>query len=221
MDRQQRAVKEFHELIGAPVGSRPMVPSPGRRELRLKLILEELLELAEASNFILAEADEIADSHFYFINEDTYRGQPDLVAVADALGDLLVVVNGAGLEWGIDLEPVFNEIHRSNMTKGGGALRGDGKALKGPLYQPPVLEPIIQQQMARDEWDDYPENWDLTDVRHISLKDVFWYKRDPDGVMRQRHLDAIGGEEAKISFTVQREAHSSFQRDPGDESDVA
>ena len=47
--------------------------------------------------------------------EAAWRG--DKVAMADALGDLLYVVLGSANVFGIDLTPVFDEIHRSNMTK--------------------------------------------------------------------------------------------------------
>ncbi|MGW8180765.1 MAG: pyrophosphohydrolase domain-containing protein [bacterium] len=71
-----------------------------------------------------------------------WRAQ-DFVAVADALGDLAYVVYGAAISIGIDLDSVVDEIHRSNMTKlnpdGTPVLREDGKILKGPNYEPPIL----------------------------------------------------------------------------------
>lgn len=143
MNAEQRMVKEFHELIGAPAPLRPMIPIWKRATLRLDLIEEELTELYHA------------------------LGKEDLVLTADALGDLLVVVYGAALECGFDMEPIFREIHRSNMTKGDGGRREDGKALKGPSFTPPDLEPIIAAQSARDEWDDYPESFDNRDSDRI------------------------------------------------------
>jgi predicted HAD superfamily Cof-like phosphohydrolase len=41
----------------------------------------------------------------------------DIVAVADAIADLLYVVYGAALTFGIPAHAVFTEVHRSNMTK--------------------------------------------------------------------------------------------------------
>lgn len=57
-----------------------------------------------------------------FIQEelDEYRhalATGGLVEIADALGDLLYVILGTGVHHGIDLQPIFDEIHRSNMTK--------------------------------------------------------------------------------------------------------
>ena len=43
------------------------------------------------------------------------------------------------------LAEVFDEIHRSNMTKVGGEKRADGKILKPEGYEPPNLEPILRE----------------------------------------------------------------------------
>lgn len=106
----------------------PVIPKPDIRSLRYTLIHEELTELAVAS-----------------ANED-------IVEVADALGDLLVVVLGTAVAYGIDLEPIFWEIHRSNMTKFIDGHRGpNGKWIKGPSYEPALLGPLIKQQRGQIE----------------------------------------------------------------------
>lgn len=78
----------------------------------------------------------------------------DIIEVADGLGDLLYVVLGTAVACGIDLEPVFQEIHRSNATKlvkdgdGNFSLTKNhlGKVLKPDSYSPPNLQPIITAQ---------------------------------------------------------------------------
>jgi predicted HAD superfamily Cof-like phosphohydrolase len=122
MNQEQRAVHEFHEMIGAYSAGRPSIPPSGVRELRKRLIHEELVELGEALD------------------------KQDIVGVADALADLLVVVYGTGDACGLDLEPIFAEIHRSNMTKKGGPMRPDGKILKPEGWEPPELEMVIARQ---------------------------------------------------------------------------
>lgn len=64
----------------------------------------------------------------------------DVVATADALADLAYVVYGSALHFGIDLDAVIAEVHRSNMTK---SPAGDGKAIKGPTYVPPDLTQLL------------------------------------------------------------------------------
>jgi predicted HAD superfamily Cof-like phosphohydrolase len=71
----------------------------------------------------------------------------NVVAAADALGDLEYVVNGMALGMGIPLPEVVAEIHRSNMTKlgedGKPIYREDGKILKGPGYEEPQLLKVL------------------------------------------------------------------------------
>lgn len=122
----QSLVTEFHTAFNAPVADSPQLIPAERAALRAALIQEELDEYKEA----IAEAD--------------------VVGVADALGDLLYVVLGAAIEHGIQLRPVFEEIHASNMSKlgtdGTPILREDGKVLKGPDYFKPNLDAIIAAQ---------------------------------------------------------------------------
>ena len=67
----------------------------------------------------------------------------DLIEVADALGDMLYILCGTILEHGMQdlIEPIFDEIQKSNMSKLGSdgkpILRNDGKILKGPNYFKP------------------------------------------------------------------------------------
>jgi predicted HAD superfamily Cof-like phosphohydrolase len=125
MNKMQQQVKAFHIAFGAPVADKPTLIPDERGDLRADLIYEEWEEYGVALD------------------------DGDLVEIADALGDLLYVVFGAAIEHGIDLEPVFNEIHASNMSKLGAdgkpiTSRGEeldgapaGKFLKGPGFQPP------------------------------------------------------------------------------------
>jgi predicted HAD superfamily Cof-like phosphohydrolase len=68
----------------------------------------------------------------------------DLTAIADALGDLEYVVKGTAVSYGIDMEPVFKEVHESNMSKLG--RRTDGKVLKGGDFRQPDIRRILEAQ---------------------------------------------------------------------------
>ena len=69
----------------------------------------------------------------------------DIIEIADALGDMLYILCGTILEHGLQhkIEAVFDEIHRSNMSKldnnGEPLYRDDGKVIKGPNYTKPNL----------------------------------------------------------------------------------
>src|SRR5512143_3696452 len=109
MSPEQRMVKEFHEKDGAPSAARPGVPPHKDRLRRARLVFTEAAEFIEAAD------------------------KDDFVEMVDALADLLVVTYGTAVEMGVDLEPVFAEVHRSNMSKNGGMDPG-GKILKGPGF---------------------------------------------------------------------------------------
>jgi len=116
----QELVKEFMEKHKQYIAKYPGLPQIKElRELRKVLIEEEYRE------YLIAERDN------------------DLIAIADALGDLLYVIFGAAIVYGIPLEEVFKEIHKSNMTKPVAAKRLDGKVVKGRSYKPPDINGII------------------------------------------------------------------------------
>jgi predicted HAD superfamily Cof-like phosphohydrolase len=90
-----------------------------RRTLAVRLISQEFGEYAKAEH------------------------EDDLVEIADALGDLIYVCAWTALEYGIDLDEVFDEIHRSNMTKTwpDGTFHKDsgGKVMKPDTFEPPNI----------------------------------------------------------------------------------
>lgn len=105
------AVAQFHVMVGAAIRTEPVVDVAGA-VMRVEFVEEEARELREAV------------------------AAGDVVGVADALADLLYVTYGAALHFGIPLEEVFAEVHRSNMTKD---AAGDGKAIKGAGYRAPDI----------------------------------------------------------------------------------
>ena len=74
----------------------------------------------------------------------------DLVELADAICDLVYVLVGTAVSYGIPFDKCFAEVQRSNMSKlgedGKPIVREDGKILKGPNFTPPDLEKIIYGQ---------------------------------------------------------------------------
>lgn len=96
---------------------------------------------------------QIADLRFVLIDEELDElgdalDANDRVGVADALGDLLYVVYGAADVYGIDIDRVFAEIHRSNMTKVSTpeASTKIHKIQKGPDYSPPDLSFVLEHR---------------------------------------------------------------------------
>jgi predicted HAD superfamily Cof-like phosphohydrolase len=126
MKRQLDQLVEFHRVFGAHIEDAPTADLPGEViALRVSLIQEELNEYRHA-----------AEAH-------------DLVAVADALSDLMYVVLGTYVSHGLQevAEALFDEVHRSNMSKldenGQVIYRADGKVLKSARWSPPDLAKIL------------------------------------------------------------------------------
>jgi predicted HAD superfamily Cof-like phosphohydrolase len=118
-------VLEFHRHFGLPARSTPVDRLPQTEvDLRRRLLTEEYREY-------LAAAD-----------------TGDVVSVADALADMVYVIYGTALHYGIDLDAVVVEVHRSNMTKTG---HDGGKAVKGPGYQPPEIAAVLDAQRTAAE----------------------------------------------------------------------
>jgi predicted HAD superfamily Cof-like phosphohydrolase len=120
----QSMVERFHRLFDIVAQQTPGLVDEPTRVLRERLIQEEFEELKEA------------------------MGQQDLVAIAKELADLLYVVYGTAVSYGIDMGPVFTEVHRSNMSKVGGYKREDGKWVKPPTYSAAAIEPILAEQQT-------------------------------------------------------------------------
>ena len=122
MTDEQSMVEEFHRKFDILVQTSPTDASEDTRRLRIRLIQEEFDELKES------------------------MAAGNLAALAKEMADLLYVVYGTAVSYGIDMEPVFREVHRSNLSKVGGYKRADGKWVKPPTYSPAKLEPILNAQ---------------------------------------------------------------------------
>lgn len=69
----------------------------------------------------------------------------DLVEVADALGDLIVVIYQLAFFSGIPIDEVLSEIHRSNMSKTGGMFNEAGKFVKPESYSRADIKSILEK----------------------------------------------------------------------------
>lgn len=143
MKKVMEDVAEFHHATDTPVLGLAEVPDGDRVILRKELIEEEFYEVMQGLGFIFERQH----------NRSVQYCDPDLVDLADGLADLIYVVAGTALEFGIPLERVWNEVQASNMTKvdpetGKVMKREDGKVLKGPNFVPPDIEGILRYHNA-------------------------------------------------------------------------
>lgn len=142
MKKLMEDVTLFHNAVGAPVEERPVVPGVGRAELRAALIFEECMEFMEA---VFPDFDYDTDdgqTHIFW-GETT---KVDHVEAADALADMVYVIVGTALEFGIPLDRVWEEVQRSNMDKvrDGVIRRSDGKILKPADWKGPDVEGCLK-----------------------------------------------------------------------------
>jgi predicted HAD superfamily Cof-like phosphohydrolase len=104
----QGQVAEFHDRFGIRSRALPEIPTDPEVTARLRRLFEEYTELREA----------IEDG--------------DIVGVANEAADLLYVVLGTCLIYGIDVQPVFEAVHAANMTK---TEAEGGRIVKGLDFQ--------------------------------------------------------------------------------------
>lgn len=140
MDKDQKNVREFMQKAGQDTPDVLTIPDEETRVLRVKILLEEVFEYADAMGVGIA-ARAAGDKLGVLLNDDTVefaiKGDVDLVEVADAIADVDYINNGNAIAMGIDMEPVKVEVQRSNMSKFiDGHRRDDGKWVKGPSYSP-------------------------------------------------------------------------------------
>ena len=121
MTNEQQQVKQFMQVFGQEAPSKPTIPSLEMRKLRAMLILEEALETIRALGIVAKGF--CPDEHIEICIEDVQFEQivsinPSLVEIADGLADLhYVAYCGTAVACGLDMEPIFAEVHRSNITK--------------------------------------------------------------------------------------------------------
>ncbi len=121
MSPEQQMVREFHAQVLGRREPETLTLEGFPGELRCALIEEEAREFRAA-----VEAN-------------------DPVEMVDALCDLLYVVYGAACQLGVDLEPFFREVHRTNMEKRHGYRRADGKWMKPNGWQPPRIAEMLAE----------------------------------------------------------------------------
>jgi predicted HAD superfamily Cof-like phosphohydrolase len=126
---QINKVKEFHRVFQLDYHELPTAHLDQRiYELRHRLMQEENDEYLEACQ------------------------KNDLTLIADALGDKLYILFGTIIAHGLQhkIEEVFDEIHRSNMSKlddnGQPIFREDGKILKSSNYFLPDIGRILEKE---------------------------------------------------------------------------
>ena len=112
----------FREAMDQPINT----PDENVHELQIRLIKEETAELLEAFDMEL-EGTSTSDQ-------------------LKELADLVFVCYQYAASRGWDLDTAMRRVFESNMSKlvdGKPLRRADGKVMKGPNYQPPILDDLV------------------------------------------------------------------------------
>ncbi len=118
----QYDVRCFHEKFGVHIGDKPADLRASVASLRINVIKEEMEELLTAITL------------------------GDIPEVADGIADAIYVLLGTAISFGIDMDPIWREVHNTNMLKEGGPVREDGKILKPEGWKPPEIKRLLEEQ---------------------------------------------------------------------------
>lgn len=133
--REQEQVEEFQRARGRPIHDAMVFTGdpPYSFDMALGLFRHKLIE-EEAKEFYLAVN-----------NRDPFE-------MIDALCDLLYVVYGSFVEFGVNAKPYWDEVHRTNMAKFPGGVcteTPEGKVMKPRGWQPPDIKTLFYADLAR------------------------------------------------------------------------
>ena len=114
-------VLEFNKKFNIPIGVPGTLITDGRGMLRSRLMVEEMAESLEAMQLRVYED------------------------IAKELADSLYTLYATAAEYGIPMDEVFEEVHRSNMTKTANLDPG-GKVLKGVEYEKADIVKVLTRR---------------------------------------------------------------------------
>ena len=114
--RPQQDIVRLMKQFDQQVKESPEMPDAKTRLLRARLVFEEALEFVRACGCTVAFADGAAVIDDISVVADP-DGKPDMTEYVDGCVDQLVVTYGALNAAGVKVEPAWDEVQRSNMSK--------------------------------------------------------------------------------------------------------
>ena len=116
-----RLTKAFAKKYNRAYSKTPCLPSREIRDHHMHLIQEEFLELCDANR------------------------ENNLAHIAKESGDVLYTVFAYMAALGLPAEEIFDEIHKSNMTKDQDNSGDYVKITKGEAYRPANMERVLDE----------------------------------------------------------------------------
>lgn len=121
MNKVQQQVEAFHRKYEADIGDFDN-PQIRQAEFRKRLIIEECGELVKAIN------------------------ERNIIDSIDGMADLVYVIFGSAVTWGINLQPFIDEVHRTNMNKIHTG-QPNTKPIKPEGWEEPNIEKLLLDQI--------------------------------------------------------------------------
>jgi predicted HAD superfamily Cof-like phosphohydrolase len=145
MDAVLNEVREFHRRIGAAVADSPVLlpcqpESASEMAGEIRELLTRCRDMADDGSSLLARLCLALEEMAEWVEA---HAAGDLVAAADAWGDRLYVLLGDAVAAGLPASAIFEEVHRSNMTKTTAETGSLGKGTKTAAFRHPRLQEIL------------------------------------------------------------------------------
>jgi predicted HAD superfamily Cof-like phosphohydrolase len=159
----QQRVDSFMSLANQRLPLRPELMTPAERELRARLIFEEVMETINDLGVVILFAITGREEDLPLNNPfaSGKKGDPrtfdhtyetvnyfDIVGVVDGCGDISVVTTGTLSALGVSDEAVLRAVDENNLDKfgPGHSFSPQGKLIKPPGHTPPDLGAILVMQ---------------------------------------------------------------------------
>lgn len=133
------AVATFMNKHGQAMRAKPSIPNIEELMLRSKLIEEEAKETC--AGIAVCETLQRLDKTF---DQRDPQVTEALIQVADGIADSLYVLFGTALAFGLPIESVFAEVHRSNMSKPKLGHTNVGVKVEKGNYSRPQIGAILE-----------------------------------------------------------------------------
>jgi predicted HAD superfamily Cof-like phosphohydrolase len=145
MDDALNKVRKFHRQIGAEVADSPVLlpcqpESASEMGDAIRALLTRCRNMADDGSSLLARLCLALEELAKWVEA---HAAGDLVAAADAWGDRLYVLLGDAVAAGLPAAAIFEEVHRSNMTKTAIKAGSLGKGTKAAVFRQPSLRKIL------------------------------------------------------------------------------
>jgi predicted HAD superfamily Cof-like phosphohydrolase len=143
-------VLAFHKKMGQPIGDPREPDVTVERDFRLAIIEEEYHEfLMAVEGYKKVKSPEFPEGKIMPFESKAEQ----IAAVAQEMADVMTVLAGSAVTWGIDLGTVSDVLQISNMSK---TPNPNGKAIKGPDFQKPDYVSVLEN--IAEEFRNYPED---------------------------------------------------------------